>query len=208
MHRKKRKHLYLVTRMVISSTQHLFGLHILIIIYSEIYVANAHLDSVHSTPLLLALLFIPNVFSHSSTESFLFPGDLLLPDGILMYILCLDFSSLSTTLFSSNRVTSTTQLCLFQRILKELSYCSVMSFLIEEINVKVERFVLFHVFLVIILVGIYSFHPKMLYTTFFSQKRSCCVMALYLPRSELKIRSIWSFESINIDTQAEKCCIY
>lgn len=43
-----------------------------------------------------------------------------------------------------------------------------MSFLIEEINVKVERFVLFHVFLVIILVGIYSFHPKMLYTTFFS----------------------------------------
>lgn len=103
MHRKKRKHFYLVTRMVISSTQHLFGLHILIIINSEIYVANAHLDSVHSTPLLLALLFIPNVFSHSSTESFLFPGDLLLPDGILMYILCLDFSSLSTTLFSSNR---------------------------------------------------------------------------------------------------------
>lgn len=53
--------------------------------------------------IVLVLLFIPNLFSHSSTESFLFPGDLILPDGIHMYILYLDFSSFSTTLFSSNR---------------------------------------------------------------------------------------------------------
>lgn len=94
---------YLVTRTVISFILHVFGLHILIIIYSEICVGNPHLDFVHSAALLLALLFIPNLFSHSSVEHFLFPRDLFIPDGIYMSISCLDFSSFSTTLFSSVR---------------------------------------------------------------------------------------------------------
>lgn len=94
---------YLVTRTVISFIPHVFGLRTLIINYSEICVANPHLDFVHSAALLLALLFIPNLFSHSSVQCFLFPRELFLPDGIYMSTSWLDFSSFFTTLFSSVR---------------------------------------------------------------------------------------------------------
>lgn len=103
MCRNRINNFYLVTSAVISFIPCVFGMHILIIIYSEICVANAHLDFVHSAAWLLALLFIPTLFSHSSAQCFQFLRELSLADGIYMYTSYLDFSSISTTLFSSVR---------------------------------------------------------------------------------------------------------
>lgn len=41
--------------------------------------------------LLLALLFIPNLFSHNSVQRFTFPRDLFLADSIYMSTSCLNF---------------------------------------------------------------------------------------------------------------------
>lgn len=82
---------YLVTRTVINFIRHVFGLHILFITYSESCVANEHLDFIRSAVLLLALLFIPNLFSHNSVQRFTFPRELFLPDSIYMSISRLDF---------------------------------------------------------------------------------------------------------------------
>lgn len=80
-----------MTRTVLSFIHHVFGLHILIITYSESCVANEHLDFIHSAVLLFALLFIPNLFSHNSVQRFTYPRDLFLPDSIYMSTSCLDF---------------------------------------------------------------------------------------------------------------------